>query len=282
MALSACKKGKEADVSDNPYTSTKKGVLYQFHQKGKGKKPYRGDVVMMKRILTSKDGTELENNYTSNLYVGHPINNSGPLAKHLDEIFIKSRVGDSLTIKLKSWILYGTSFLPHQLSIKDTIIWQAKVIDIVSFSDYQKLMAKQNAKLDKKRIEDNQKELQAYIKAQNLSPVKLPIGVYCSINTVGNGEKPLPGDSVYVHYTVYRMNGEKADASYDRGRPLPFMVGTGEVINGLDKSIRLLKEGATATILIPSEQAYGAESKGKTLPAHANLRFEIELVKVKK
>lgn len=282
IGLVSCKKGQSSAESDSPYTATRKGVRYQFHQKGKGKKPYRGDVVMMTRRISHIDGTTLESTYDSNLYFGHPINNTGKLAKHVDEIFIKSRGGDSLSIQLKAGLIYGKYFLPNELSPQDIVLWESKVLDVVSFSDYQKLMEKQDAKLAKQRLQDNQVALQAYIATHQLDAQKLPSGVYYSVKEAGRGPKPVAGDSVYLHYTLYRMDGEKADASYDRGKPFTFRVGTAEVIQGLDKSIRLLREGTKATLLIPSEKAYGAEQKGKQLPAYSNLRFEIELIKVKK
>lgn len=94
--------------------------------------------------------------------------------------------------------------------------------------------------------------------------------------------KPQAEDLVKLHYTVYQLDGTRVDASYDRNEPFQFVVGRGEVIEGLDKAIRTVEEGTEATILIPSEMAYGEESKGKLLPPHTNLRFEVKLIEIER
>ncbi|HET9968865.1 MAG TPA: FKBP-type peptidyl-prolyl cis-trans isomerase, partial [Streptosporangiaceae bacterium] len=46
----------------------------------------------------------------------------------------------------------------------------------------------------------------------------------------GNGKEAGPGDMVQVHYVgVAYSTGEEFDASWDRGEPLAFRLGTGRV-----------------------------------------------------
>ncbi len=47
---------------------------------------------------------------------------------------------------------------------------------------------------------------------------------------VGTGPTPKPGQKIKAHYSGYLLNGKKFDSSYDRGQPLPFNVGKGQVI----------------------------------------------------
>ena len=46
---------------------------------------------------------------------------------------------------------------------------------------------------------------------------------------VGQGPIPKPGQKIKAHYSGYLLNGKKFDSSYDRGQPLPFNVGKGQV-----------------------------------------------------
>lgn len=55
----------------------------------------------------------------------------------------------------------------------------------------------------------------------------------------------------------YLLNGNKFDSSYDRGQPLPFNVGVGQVIKGWDEGLLSMKVGGKRILLIPSELAYG-------------------------
>ena len=45
----------------------------------------------------------------------------------------------------------------------------------------------------------------------------------------GTGVRPKAGDSVSVHYTGWLKSGQKFDSSHDRGQPLEFPIGRGQV-----------------------------------------------------
>ena len=46
-----------------------------------------------------------------------------------------------------------------------------------------------------------------------------------------------------VHYTGKLIDGTKFDSSHDRGKPLDFVIGVGQVIRGWDEGITKLKKG---------------------------------------
>lgn len=95
------------------------------------------------------------------------------------------------------------------------------------------------------------------------------------------GKQPKSGDTVSVHYTGKLLDGSVFDSSVQRGQPLDFPVGVGRVIPGWDEGILLLSEGEKATLVIPSDLAYGAAGAGGVIPPNATLIFDVELVKVK-
>lgn len=64
-------------------------------------------------------------------------------------------------------------------------------------------------------------------------------------------------DTVKVHYTGKLGNGEVFDSSVDR-EPMEFQVGKGQLIPGFEKGIVDMKVNEKKTIVIPSEEAYGA------------------------
>jgi peptidylprolyl isomerase len=78
----------------------------------------------------------------------------------------------------------------------------------------------------------------------------------------GSGRTPQTGELVEVHYTGKLADGTQFDSSYDRGKPLRFTLGTGEVIPGWDEGVRLLKEGGQAILIVPPELAYGGRGSG--------------------
>jgi peptidylprolyl isomerase len=96
----------------------------------------------------------------------------------------------------------------------------------------------------------------------------------------GSGEKPESGSLVEVHYTGTLEDGTKFDSSYDRGEPIQFPLGKGQVIKGWDEGIALLNVGSKARLIIPPELGYGAQGAGNVIPPNATLIFEVELVSV--
>ncbi|KAK9437755.1 Peptidyl-prolyl cis-trans isomerase, FKBP-type [Metarhizium brunneum] len=85
--------------------------------------------------------------------------------------------------------------------------------------------------------------------------------------------KTQKGDKVAMHYKgTLGDSGKKFDASYDRGQPLQFTLGAGQVIAGFDALM-----SPVLTLTIPSELAYGDRGIGP-IPPGATLIFETELV----
>ena len=75
--------------------------------------------------------------------------------------------------------------------------------------------------------------------------------------------------------------GTTFDSSYDRGTPIDFPVGMGQVIAGWDEGIMLLNKGDKARFVIPSDLGYGAQGAGGVIPPNATLIFDVELMDIK-
>ena len=135
---------------------------------------------------------------------------------------------------------------------------------------------------DKKKKEEefaaNQQKLVDDMKATMQST---PSGLYYKITKKTDGVSPQTGDQVSVHYAGKLVDGTEFDSSFKRNQPIDIPIGMGQVIKGWDEGIMLLKEGETATLLIPSELGYGANGAGGVIPPNAWLVFDVELVKVK-
>ena len=96
----------------------------------------------------------------------------------------------------------------------------------------------------------------------------------------GRGKAPKKGSTVSVHYTGRLEDGREFDSSFKRKQPLQFELGVGQVIEGWDEGIGLMKEGGSATLIIPPNLGYGARGAGRVIPPNATLIFDVELVKV--
>jgi len=75
--------------------------------------------------------------------------------------------------------------------------------------------------------------------------------------------KSKKGDKISVHYRGTLQNGgTQFDASYDRGQPLSFVVGNGQVIKGWDDNLLDMCIGEKRTLTIPPAFGYGDRTMG--------------------
>ncbi|MFH8408243.1 FKBP-type peptidyl-prolyl cis-trans isomerase [Streptomyces sp. NPDC018019] len=79
----------------------------------------------------------------------------------------------------------------------------------------------------------------------------------------GDGAVAKAGDFVKVHYVgVAYSSGEEFDASWNRGKPLEFQLGAGQVIPGWDRGVQGMKVGGRRRLTIPPHLAYGDHGAG--------------------
>ena len=97
----------------------------------------------------------------------------------------------------------------------------------------------------------------------------------------GDGKQAEAGKTVSVHYEGSLENGKVFDSSYPRKKPIEFKLGIGQVIEGWDEGIALLKVGDKARFVIPSDLGYGPAGAGGVIPPNATLIFDVELMDVK-
>ncbi len=96
----------------------------------------------------------------------------------------------------------------------------------------------------------------------------------------GTGVHADSNKSVEVHYIGSLTDGKIFDSSRDRGEPIDFILGTGQVIRGWDEGISLMKVGDRYKLIIPSDLAYGEKGAGGVIPPNATLVFDVELLSV--
>jgi len=90
---------------------------------------------------------------------------------------------------------------------------------------------------------------------------------------------PPNGNEVEAHYTgTLVSDGSKFDSSRDRGKPFKFTLGIGQVIKGWDEGFASMKVGEKAMLKVRYDYAYGETGSPPTIPAKADLFFDVELL----
>lgn len=266
------------------------GYQYKYIEEGSGETIKQGEVVVYNMTYMNENDSILFAS-TSTQPVMFPCdtaqwNQMGILYK----AFAMIKEGDSILIKIPTNQLFAESFkapVPPYLNPEGEITFcvgaKSYLTEAEAQAEAQKMREKQQAEMLAASGEQMDKDIEIidqYLKDNNIAAQSTESGLRYVIDVEGSGNNPESGQNVFVHYTGTLLDGKKFDSSHDRGEPLDFPIGQGQVIPGWDEGIALLKKGGKGTLYIPSPLAYGPRGAGADIPPNAVLKFEVELVDV--
>ena len=95
----------------------------------------------------------------------------------------------------------------------------------------------------------------------------------------GTGPVVKAKQTIKVNYTgVLWKDGKKFDASGDRGAPVDFQIGAGQVIPGWDKGLVGQNVGSRILLVVPPADGYGAKGKPPTIAGTDTLVFVVDIL----
>ena len=124
-------------------------------------------------------------------------------------------------------------------------------------------------------LEKEEKEIQAYLAARNVTATKAPGGTYVLIKEKGNGEPAAIGKFITVKYSGKGLADDKV---FDAGEYI-FELGPGNAIQGWHDGIALFNEGGKGTLYVPGYLAYG-KGPGPGGKPFESLVFDVEVLNV--
>jgi FKBP-type peptidyl-prolyl cis-trans isomerase len=107
-------------------------------------------------------------------------------------------------------------------------------------------------------------------------------GIRYVVEQPGKGPLLAPGQMIMVNYVATLLNGKVFDRVVDKLHPLTFRLDRGEVIEGWDQILQLMRPGSKWIVIVPPELGYGRRGYPPRIPSYATLVFEIEVLGIKK
>jgi|GEM_PF-262693 len=98
----------------------------------------------------------------------------------------------------------------------------------------------------------------------------------------GEGPFAKRGQTVSVLYIGRFINGDSFDQALDPKKPFKFRLGRGQVIQGWDQIIQLMRPGDKWLVIIPPELAYGTRGQSPRIPPNTTLVFTMQLLSAEK
>ncbi len=293
--------------NNGSFKKTETGLLYKVIQKGEGPKPQDGELVFLNIHYKTKKGETVFSTANHDApavlqYAGSSYPKDGSFLEAVSML----QKGDSMIFQINAKILLGENFhhiaSQHALKEDDNIFLQITLENIMTEEQFKAWEVEQRAELQKKQraraekqLEKDAEAIEGYLSANNITTQKTSSGLQYLVDVPGQGAQPRQGDQVKVHYTGYLLDGKVFDTSLEEVakkhdihdplrpyEPIEFQVGSGQVIQGWDEGIMLLKKGDKARLFVSSVLAYGDRAMGDSIPANSVLIFEVELVDFKK
>lgn len=269
-----------ANITTQPMES---GLFFTEIQKGNNQKPKNGDFGKIHFSVSTITGNQLYDSRQQGEPMiwekGKEFDNKG-----VTEALELMSKGSKASIIVPSSLAFGEQGRGQMIAPYTTLLYELELVDIVSKAQFDKEQADKQRKADEEKNKAKREEpakIQSYVKANNIQATPTQTGLYYIETQKGTGTQAAMGKTVRVHYTGMLLNGTKFDSSLDRGQPIEFVLGQGQVIPGWEEGISLMSTGGKARLIVPSSLAYGENGRMPTIPPSATLIFDVELVEVK-
>lgn len=195
---------------------------------------------------------------------------------------------DSMRVKMHYHLPAGTKgkYLSYEVRIN-------KVITRGSMDDQtlnQKFEELKQSEVEQAKMSEA-KKISAYVDAKHLHPQSTASGLRYTLATVTNKKRANTGDTVLVNYKISSLDGKvfetnykeiakQAGIFYAQGSYKPFRIVAGKKAgSGFNEAASLFGKGAKATVIMPSEIAYGIYGS-RSIEPYTPLLYEIEIVDI--
>lgn len=240
-------------VDEGDYTVTDSGLKYFVLQEGNGEQAEDLGIVTIHFDGWLEDGTSLGSSRLN----GQPIIFSlgrGEIMEGWDEAIALMTVGERTQFVIPPELGFGEEGSGGVIPPNATLIFEMELVEV------------QPAPPPPTEVDESE-----FTETES--------GLKIAILQEGDGETPVEGQIVEVHYSGWLEDGLQFDTSYDRNETFEFVLGTGSVIPGWDEGVSLMRVGDKAQLVIPSNLAYGPSGSGR-IPPDSTLIFEVELLSI--
>lgn len=197
-----------------------------------------GDVVKFRYSISLLNGTLIESNFTPSAEPAmFKLYTYSIIPEGLDYGIKMMRTGEKYRFFMPSYLAYG-SYSTSDFGTNSIFIIDIEVIDVMSETE----------------LDDIQRDsLANFMEAHYQNYDHYASGLYFVDSIPGTGSKPFPGQSVTIDFKRRYLNNSLIKSATD----VSFYLNTGSAVPGLEEGLRLMKEGGSALIFMPSSIGFG-------------------------
>lgn len=124
-------------------------------------------------------------------------------------------------------------------------------------------------------------EIDNYIASHHWEMKKTGTGLRYSIyNLKSSGPNPENGSVVNIRSTISLLNGTVC-YSGQSNKVKSYQLGKGELTNGMEEALKMMRPGEKAKLVMPSHLAFGLTGDGNEIPTKSPLVCDLELISIR-
>lgn len=269
----------EPYYNDDNCTITEDSLIVLNINKGNGKFAKAGNIMKVYFTFNTLEGDTLLDFTTGKPY--ELVFGDMALGQGFYEALGLVGKGGKAEFIIPSSLAFGSDGLQDAILPYTPFGLKLEVIDIMTSDEYeaeQKTIKEKEDADNAKRLKEEPKRIAKYIKDNNITEKPQPSGLYYIEKQTGDGDSVQDGDLVAVHYSIYNLDNQLIESSYDYGQPLPFVYGGDQMIAGIEEAVGYMRVGGKARIIVPSRLGFGDVTIDESLPANTPLVIDLEFV----
>lgn len=202
----------------------------------------------------------------------------------IDACFSTLAKGDSATFYIDAYEFFHTtlaSTLPYFIDSGELLRIDTRMLSI---QDSATFVQQQEAFLQwvDNFGEYEKTQILQYLNSQRAKVAPVDSLYYIRVRQ-GSGECPRDGDTLTFDFEGRFLNGKYFDSTRRRYEPFVFVLGQKwQVIDGLERAVRMMRKGERALFVFPSDIAFGQDgSSTGIVPPFTPVVFEVEMLDIK-
>lgn len=129
-------------------------------------------------------------------------------------------------------------------------------------------------------VRSEDEDINLYVKRQQLDIVRSESGLRYEISKTGHGKLIKAKDEVTYSYQTFSIDGTLLYSSDEEGNKV-VEVDKNNEIHAIDEILKLMRNGDSAHLVIPSHLAYGVAGDGDKIRQRIPIVMKIKIINVK-
>ena len=270
-----------AGCGKSAYKKTPGGMPYKLYRGKDTQQVVAGSYLKLSVMQKINDSVLMNTATGVPVYIF--VDNQRQAHYDVSEIWTSLHVGDSLvTIQMMdTFIKRSPSAIPPQFKNGDRIVSNIKILAMFANDS----LARADEALSRKALLTREiVEIEKFLSDKKISAQKTPSGAFVEIIKQGEGKLVDSGNYVSIKYTGISWSGQKFDSNTDTSfhhlEPLSFVVGSPQMIKGLDEAMKFMNKGMVAKVYVPSMLGFGPTSNNPKIKAYEHLVFDVEVLNI--